>query len=183
MSSRSRLTAAAGAILAAALCSCSGPAPFGHPTSPGGQCIPLAGHPVVTDGMESFENHANTLAVVDKVALRNPKGLRLDRAWIVPTDAQLYGAAYGYPPQFHRFKVVRWHWDQRMLADGARVPPLSSGKYFRMNILVVVRLAPGFARGRAAGIDMWYHVGDSHYYLKYLTSLAADTGKCEGFSG
>ena len=56
-------------LAATTLSSCSSrPAPFDHPTSPGGQCIPLAGLP-------------------------------LDRAWVVPTDAQLYGAAHGYPPQ------------------------------------------------------------------------------------
>jgi hypothetical protein len=70
-----------------------------------------------------------------------------------------------------------------MPARGARVPPLSSGTYFRMNILVVVRLAPGFTRGRAAGVDVFYHVGDSHYYLKLLTAVAADTGICRGFEG
>ncbi len=135
----------------------------------------------MTDGLEAVQNHANAMAVIDKVALREPKGLLLDRAWVVPTDASLYGSGYGYPPQFHRWKVPRWHWGKRMLAAGAGVPPLSSGKYFRMNILVVVRLAPGFTRGRAAGVDMWYHVGDSHYYLKFLTALAADTGICSGF--
>jgi hypothetical protein len=135
---------------------------------------------LVTDGLEEVQNHATTTAVIDKVALRRPKGLVLDRAWVVPTDAQLYGAAHGYPPQ-HYFKVVGWHWDRRMLADGARVPPLSTGTYFRMNILVVVRLAPGFTRGRASGIDMWYHVGDKHYYLRFLTALAADTDSCRGF--
>jgi hypothetical protein len=54
------------------------------------------------------------------------------------------------------FKVVKWQWNHRMVAAGARVPPPSAGKYFRMNILAVVRLAPGFTRGRAAGIDMWF---------------------------
>jgi hypothetical protein len=183
MTSRRMVTVAAGAILAAALCSCSsGPAPFGHPTSPGGQCIPLAGAKVVTDGLEEVQNHATTTAVIDRVALRRPKGLVLDRAWVVPSDGSLYGAAYGYPPQFWRFKVPRWHWHRRMLAAGARVPPLSSGGYQWMNIVVVVRLAPGFTRGRAAGIDMWYHVADNHYHLAFQTALAADIASCEGFS-
>jgi hypothetical protein len=54
MSSLRMLAVAAGAILAATASSCSsGPPPFGHPTSPGLQCIPLAGAKVVTDGMEA----------------------------------------------------------------------------------------------------------------------------------
>src|SRR5215510_12053295 len=147
VAARRMLGAVAGAVslavLAAALSSCShGPAPFDHPTSSGGQCIPLAGAKVVTDGLEMIQNRATTVAVIDRVALRRPKGLLLDRAWVVPTDAQLYGAAHGYPPQ-HYFKVVGWHWDRRQLADGARVPPLSTHEYFRMNIVIVVRLAPG----------------------------------------
>jgi hypothetical protein len=167
--------AAAALAAAAALCSCSsGPDPFGHPTSPGEQCIPLAGSKVVTDGLEEIQNRAATTAVIDKVALRRPKGLLLIRAWVVPTD-QLFGAAHGYPPPT-RFKVVGWHWDRRQPADGAKVPPLSTGKYFRMNILVVARLAPGFTRGRAAGIDMWYHVGGNNYYLRFQTALVAVAG-------
>lgn len=42
-----------------------------------------------------FQNHTTTTAVIDKVGLRIPEGLVLDRAWIVPTGAQLYGAADG----------------------------------------------------------------------------------------
>jgi len=177
------LAVAAGAILAATVNACSSGSatpPFGHPTSPGGQCVPLAGAKVVTDGLESFQNHATATAVIDKVALRRPKGLLLDRAWVVPTGGQLYGAAHGYPPQ-HYFKVVGWHWDRRMLAAGAKIPPLSTGHYRWMNILVVVRPAPGVKRGRAAGVDMWYHVGDSHYYLRFLTAIAADRVSCSGF--
>ena len=52
-----------------------------------------------------------------------------------------------------------------------------------MNILIVVRLAPGVSRGRADGIDVWYHLGGHHYYLKLLTALAADTGTCRRFEG
>jgi hypothetical protein len=172
------VVAAVGAILAVATSSCSsGPPPFGHPTTPGEQCIPLAGAKVVTDGMEGFQNSAATTAIVDKIALRKPKGLLLDRAWVVPTDHGLYGAAHGYPPQRY-FQVPGWHWDRRQLADGAKVPPLSTGKYFRMNIVVVVRLVRGVSRGTAAGIDMWYHVGANHYYLRFETALVAVKHRC-----
>jgi hypothetical protein len=165
-------------FLAVSLSSCNlAPAPFDDPVGGGTQCIPLAGADVVTDGMDMFQNHGTRTAVIDKLALRRPEGLVLDRAWIVPTDAQLYGAAYGYPPP-HRFSVVGWRWDRRQLANGAAVPPLSSGQYLRMNVVIVVRLAAGFKRGRTAGIDMWYHVGLSHYYRRFLTALVADRVRC-----
>jgi hypothetical protein len=117
-----------------------------------------------------------TTAVIDKISLRRPKHLLLDRAWVVPSDGGLYGAAHGYPPQ-HYFKVVGWHWDRRMLAEGAMVPPLSSGKYYWMNVVVGVRLARGVTRGSAAGIDLWYHVGSNHYYLGFETALAATVAR------
>ncbi len=170
---------AAGALLAAAVSSCSTQGaigPFGHPTEPGEQCIPLAGANVVTDGLEAVRNHASTTAVIDKLALVRPKHLLLDRAWVVPTDHQLLGATHGYPPP--HYQVTGWHWDRRQPADGATVPPLSSGKYFRMNILVVVRLPPRVTRGSTPGIEIWYHVGDSHYYLRFETALVAAQHRC-----
>ncbi len=128
----------------------------------------------MTDAIEEVQNHGTTTAVIDKIALRKPSGLRLDRVWVVPTDRELAGATNGYPPP--RYHVVGWHWEKRMPPHGARVPPIVTGKYFRMNIVVVVGLAPGFTRGEAAGIDVWYHVGDDHYDLHLQTALAAVKG-------
>lgn len=169
---------AAGVILAVtALCSCSSRSdalgPFGHPTTPGEQCIALRGATVASDGMEAVQNHGKATAVIDKVALRRPKSLDLVRVWAVPSDGMLFGAQTGYPPG--HAQIPGWHWDWRQPANGAKVPH-TTGKDHRVNLVLSVRLPAGATRGRAAGVDMWYHVGNSRYYLKFETALVVLSG-------
>ncbi len=168
-----RAAAAGTAFLAAAAmasCGSSGllAGPFAEPRIPSVQCEPLAGHQLATDGDEAVRNHGTATAVIDKVALARAKGLLLERAWAVPTTAQLEGMSWGAPPP--PYHLLGWHWGRRHLGKGARVPP-STGKYDRTNLLVVVALAPGVTRGTAAGIDIWYHVGANHYHLRTKVAL------------
>lgn len=169
--------AAAGMILAVAvLCSCSsgnGLGPFGHPTTPGEQCIALRGATVASDGLEAVQNHGTATAIIDKVALRRPRDLQLVGVWAVPAEGTLFGAQTGYPPG--HVPLPGWHWTRRQHANGAKVPH-TTGKYDRMNLVLTVRLPAGVTRGRAAGVDMWYHVGTNHYYLKFLTALVVLAG-------
>jgi len=136
--------------------------------TPSVQCEPLAGHKLATDGLEVVRNHGTGTAVIDKVVLARPKGPLLKRAWAVPRTAEIEGMSWGAPPP--RFHLVGWHWDQRHLAKGARVPP-SAGKYDRTNLRAVVGLAPGVTRGIAAGLDIWYHVGGNYYHLRTKVAL------------
>src|SRR5262249_2473630 len=156
--------AVVGILAAAALSGCQSKiarGPFGHDTTPGEICIPLDGHKVAVDGLEQVRNAGDTIAVIDKVALRRPKALRLIRVWAVPTTGELYGAWVGYPPP--PYDVPGFVWADRQLANGARIPP-SLDKYDRTNLVLVVSLAPGNSRGYSAGVDVWYHVGGNHYY-------------------
>lgn len=52
------------------------------------QCVPARGHTVLTDGLEPLQNRAMTTAVIDKVAFSDPKGLRVIRAYVVPTPGR-----------------------------------------------------------------------------------------------
>ncbi|HEX2322298.1 MAG TPA: hypothetical protein VHJ18_25230 [Streptosporangiaceae bacterium] len=182
MMMRDLLSMAAAILAAAALSACSGgdpvPAgPFGnYDSDPGTQCIPLAGHAVASYGLEFVQNPTKTMATITSVTLRKDHGLKLVHAWAVPT-AQLYGVGLGPPPP--TFKVIGFRWNRRQAADGARVPQ-STGKYDRMNLVLVLRLAPGRTQGRAAGVDVRYEVAGQHYYVPYKTAVVLATGKCPG---
>jgi hypothetical protein len=168
--------AAAGAILAAALSSCSSsadPGPFWHPMDGATQCVPARGNKVLTDGLEVIQNRAMTTAVIDKVAFANPKGVRVIRAYVVPDNGSLYGVLYGYPPEGAvdlGFTVTGFHWNRRQNAVGAMVPHMT-----RMNLLLVFKPLAGIARGTAAGIDIWYHVRSTHYHFRTKTALVVLT--------
>jgi hypothetical protein len=129
-------------------------------------------HTVATYGFDDVRNRAKTTAIIDMVSLRRPMGLQLLRAWAVRTR-QVYGVGVGYPPP--KWRVIGFHWDRRQPADGARVPH-STAKYDRMNLLLVVRLAPGRTRGRAAGVDVRYQVSGKLYYLPLETALVLKAG-------
>jgi hypothetical protein len=165
-------------LVAATLNGCSDPSetvgPFGNNDSaPGTQCIPLAGHTVASYGLEFVQNPTNTTATITSVTLRKNYGLQLVRVWAVPTNAQIYGVGLSPPPP--TFKVIGWHWNHRHIAAGARVPH-STGKYDRMNLVLVVRLAPGKTGGRAAGVDVRYEVAGKHYYVPYRTAVVLRAG-------
>jgi len=174
MAIRRALGASAAVILAVALGACGRqPDPFGHDTTPGQECIPLAGHQVVTYGFEAVRNRAAGTAVIDKMALAKRKGLHVIATWVVPSTEDLYGAQYGYPPG--HMPLNGWHWDKRQKANGARVPH-SRGKYDRMNLLFVVALQARVTRGSAIGVDVWYHVGSNYYHLRTETGLVLVAG-------
>jgi hypothetical protein len=158
-------------LAAAAVASCGGsrPAgPFAEPRDYSVQCQPLAGHKVTTFGDDSVRNYGKATAVIDKVTFVRPRHLRVLRIWAVPTTADLAGMSWGVPPPPRSYHLAGWHWNQRHLAKGARVPP-AAGKYDRMNLLVVVALTPGAQRGSMAAMDIWYHVGANAY--RFRTSL------------
>jgi hypothetical protein len=166
-----RMTVAAGAtfLAAATLVSCSSAlsvGPFAGPRQPGVECIPLQGAKVITDGFDAVRNHGSAVAVIDKFALVDLKGLQLIHAYAVPTQGQWFGLQRGYPPG--HFALFRWHWNRRQNLTGASVPP-EPGKYEYMNLVLVVALKA--ARGSYAGIDVWYHVGSNDYHLRTVAGL------------
>jgi len=152
----------------------SNPGPLGHPFQGGIECLALAGHQVVTYGVEWVRNPGTATAVIDHVTLAEADDLRLVAAWVVPTTGLVYGAQLGYPPS--KMPLPGWQWAKREPADGAKVPH-TPGKYYRLNLVVVVGLQSGVFSGQAAGIDIWYHVGSSHYRLRTAQRLVVEVGE------
>ena len=171
-----RILLAVTAALAAAVTACSGqPAvgPFGNNTVPSAQCIPLAGHATATYGLDYVQNPTSTTATLTRVYLRDNHGLQVVAAWAVPSTEQIYGTSWGPPPP--HFKILGWHWNRRQRADGARVPP-THGKYDRLNLALVLRLAPGRKRGRAAGVNVAYRLRGASYLIRHQTAVILRAG-------
>jgi hypothetical protein len=148
--------------------------PLGHPFQGGSECLVLAGHQVVTYGLEWVRNPGTATAVIDQMTLAKPEGLQAVAAWVVPTSGLLYGAQLGYPPS--KMPLPGWQWARRELANGAKVPH-TLGKHSRVNLVLVLGLNSGVAHGQAAGIDIWYHVGGSHYHLRTAKRLDVQVGE------
>jgi DnaJ domain len=152
--------------------------PLGHPFQGGSECLVLAGHQVVTYGLEWVRNPGAATAVIDQMTLAKPQGLEVVAAWAVPTSGLLYGAQVGFPPG--KMPLPGWQWASRKPANGAKVPYMP-GKHNRVNLVVVLALNSGVTNGQAAGIDIWYHVGRGHYHLrtaKRLDVQVGDAGTC-----
>jgi len=128
---------------------------------------------VVTYGDEFVRNPGTATAVIDKMALAKPKGLRVLASWVVPTK-EMVGVQYGYPSG--HLNLPGWQWDNRQSPDGARVPH-TRGKYQKMSLVFVVGLKSGVKRGKAIGTDIWYHVGSQHYHLRTSTALLVLRGR------
>src|ERR1022692_178452 len=176
-----RVTAAA--TLAAAAAGCSGtPAvntgPFGGAYWNTGQiCVPIS-HPgeLVTDGFyEVSDSWRGTVAVISKISLLRPRGLRLLRAYAVRLDSQpAYGTMPGLPPYDGGFK---YPWQGHVNAIGTRVP-YTKDPDIETNLLLVLRTSA--RKSTDQGINVWYHVGSQEYQLRtgFELELLASPAHC-----
>ena len=82
----------------------------------------------------------------------------------------------------HAVASYGWRWGGRQPADGAQVGH-TTGKYDRLNLVLVVKLAPGRRRGRAAGVNVRYTLGGRRYLIPFNTALSLSAGPCEQIPG
>ena len=139
----------------------------------GTECFPIS-HPgaVVTDGFNEVQNGGAAVAVIDRITLVDPHGLRLLTAWAVPARQLLYGVEGGYPPAS---RIAGLRWADRQRATSARVP--HTGADAATNLLLVISTSGLRATDR--GINVYYHVGHQSYHLRTevgLTTVVAS--KC-----
>jgi hypothetical protein len=137
------------------------------------ECLTLDGNQVRTYGDEWLRNPGTATAVIDQMTLAKPEGMRVVAAWVVPTSGLLYGDQVGYPPG--PMPLSGWQWAKREPADGAKVPHTPGNN--RVNLVLVLGLNSGITSGQAAGIDIWYHVGSSHYHLRTAARLVLGAGE------
>jgi hypothetical protein len=148
--------------------------PLSDPFQGGGwECLGLDGKQVMTYGVEWVRNPGAAMAVIDQMTLAKPEGMRAVASWVVPTSGLLYGAQDGYPPS--QMPLPGWQWARREPAGGAKVPHTLGNN--KVNLLLVLGLNSGATGGQAAGIDIWYHVGSSHYHLRTAQRLFLAPGE------
>jgi hypothetical protein len=128
---------------------------------------------ILAYGFTSVQNGGAAVAVIDRVALADVRGLRVLAAYAIPiTGDSLYGVLRGYPPGSRLPAGVRW--TARHSADGARVPHTTGHRV--TNLLLVIKSLG--KRGTASGVDIWYQVGSQHYRLRTATSLLTLNRQC-----
>jgi hypothetical protein len=153
------------------------PAPSAAPTGTAGSTAPIS-YPgeLATDGFYDVrDSWRGTVAVISKISLVRPRGLRLLRAYAVRlSDHPLYGTMPGLPPSDGG---IKYPWKDHVNAIGARVPYTRSPT-IETNLLLVLKT---YARKSTdQGINVWYHVGTQDYQLhtRFELELLARPARC-----
>jgi hypothetical protein len=174
---RAALTAVAlAAAVASAGCdSSSGPAtdgplrggPFGAPSPGGSACASSPVGKPVTFADERFINHGHATLVLDRVALRRPRNMRLIGSYAVP-GVWIVGVAGGFPPTYSGLPPT---WKDRQRVHGFRLAP---GRSFNMPLGIV---ATGGPRVRSPGMVIYYHDPAGSYVLQDRFAMILDVGR------
>jgi len=161
---------AAALVAAALLAGCtSSPAintgPLGGGGEPGEECARISPGEVLGYGFEEFRNSGAAIATIEKVALTDPRGLRMLAAYVVPvTGNVLYGVQPGWPPAY---LPSGFQWPQRQKAMGAQIP--HSPGHDAINLLLVLK--PTGRVGTARSVDVYYRATGQNYHLRTVTSI------------
>ena len=113
---------------------------------------------VATFGLELLRNRSAAPVVIDEVSLRKAAHLSIGSALVMPLalgdDRDVtVGAGYGFPPSWVA-KIPDWH---------LRKPAVTAKLDNSVTYNLVLELKAGSTGGRAAGVDVHYHQGTSHY--------------------
>ena len=124
------------------------------------------------------DNWRGTVAVISKVSLVKPRGLRFLRAYAVRLgDVAAYGDIPGLPSTYDGGGGEYPAWKHHVNAVGARVP-YSKDSDMQTNLLLVLRTSDPVSTDQ--GINVWYHVGTRQYHLRTRIGLKviARPGHC-----
>jgi hypothetical protein len=152
-------------LLAAACSSTSGKlstnGPFGNGGPDSGTiCAWTRPGGVVHDSFDEFPNTGGT-ATIDKVALVDPRHLRLVTAWVVPTNGPLGDSGPGYPPASGYAPGFRW--GQRQRIPGAIVRHTRGQDV--INLVIVIK--PSGKLGTATAVNLYYESAGTRYLLHF----------------
>jgi hypothetical protein len=137
----------------------NGPFGNGGPNS-GTICAFTKPGEVLHDSFDEFPNKGGT-ATIDKVALVDPRRLRLVTAWVVPTNGPLGDTGPGYPPASGYLPGFRW--GQRQRIPGAIVRHTRGKDVY--NLVIVMK--PSGKLGMATAVNLYYESAGSHYLLHF----------------
>ena len=154
------------ALLLTAACTSSGSSgklptngPFGNSgPSTGTICVWTRHGNVVHDSTDEFPNTGGT-ATISKVALVNPRHLRLVTAWVVPATNALGDTGAGYPPASGY--PPGYQWGQRQPIPGAIVRH-TQGQHV-INLVIVMQASAEL--GTATAVNLYYKAAGTRYLL------------------
>jgi hypothetical protein len=136
--------------------------PLAGAAAGGNACGPARPGAGFTFGIETFQNAGHSTLVLDSVALRDPRGLRLIGAYADPNSQRswLVGAIGGWPPQPPPGFPNPPTWKDRQPVPGFRLGP---GQWFNMVIGVEAPRRPG---GSTSGLVIRYHDSAGSYVVE-----------------
>jgi hypothetical protein len=171
MSRVSLAAAALAAIMLLAGCgTAAGSGPFENHDSPNGICEPVLNRDMaMTQGGQWAFTSTGPAAVIDRISLSRPRGLRIVDAWVI-TGQYLYGNYDGYPSPSQLWNPqVRAEWSHRQRAVGARISRTHHSDV--IDLVVVIKLVA--KTGSTNGFDVWYHTRSAHYHLHMIDTVLA----------
>ena len=169
------------AALTVAIAGCSGnpvnTGPFGGADWNTGQyCVPIShSGELVTDGFYDVrDSWRGTVAVISKISLVRPHGLRLVRLRCPPARPPALRDHAG--PAAER-RGLQYPWTDHVNAVGAWVP-YNKHLSIERNLLLVVRTSA--RKSTDQGINVWYRVGSQEYQLRtgFELELVASPARC-----
>jgi hypothetical protein len=135
--------------------------PLGNGGTPGGICAPVASGQPLSWGITYLGNTGGSDAVIEKVALVNPRNARLVASYVVPiTGNNEYGSMPGYPPPQHLPPGV--HWGAHQSVPGARVTP-AQGRDHADLVTVILPTGP---LAEVQAIDVVYQEFCTNYHMQ-----------------
>lgn len=168
-----------GLALLLAGCGSDGPAangPFGTGGGTGEVCAWTTAGNVLTYGVEDLRNSGGT-ATINKIALVDPRHLRVVSAWAVPiTGTNLLGVFRGEPPSGYGGGAplaAGIQWTQRQPANGAVIP--HSRGHDVTNLVLVLK--PSGPVGTATAVDVYYTEGGTAYLLHWPIRMEVKVGR------
>jgi hypothetical protein len=145
---------------------------LGGPLGPAGNlssaCEPTQLGRPVTIGIQDFTNSGHGNVVIDRLALGDPRDIKLAGAYTLP-GRYAVGAWATFPPPASQLDTGV-QWAKRQPPPGTRIRP---GHWISVAVGVE---RTGHRIGRTTGIVIWYHDGTAHYELRTLLQIELKAG-------
>jgi hypothetical protein len=123
----------------------------------------------VTFAAESFTNKGHSALILNRIELRDPHGVHLIGAYVVPGTAML-GVTQGWPPKFPT--GIPRMWKRRQPVTGFQ---LAAGKSFNMVLGVKATARP---QGSSPGMAIYYHDPAGRYVVNDHLGMIVITRHC-----
>jgi hypothetical protein len=148
--------------------------PLAGAVSGEGECATARPGEGVTFGIETFQNAGHSILVLDSVALRDPRNLRLIGAFADPGEGDHLMGTLLWPPEPSPGFPLPSNWKDRKPVPGFR---LAAGQEF--NLVIGVE-APRRPVGSTSGLVIRYHDSAGRYVVEdHFAYMVVTLHACE----